>query len=318
MDYNCRPFIDFIITKKCNYACPYCSQSKLFSKNNNHAKDDVIDGFLSALSKLQNRSYEITITGGEPLLHPRFYEVIDKISKMGYKVSIVSNLSAPIEKYRKIIDILGDSLSLLMFSVHTDSVKDLNLLLDKVVTLKASLHRNSAIKVCAPLWNNMPKLKYLLECFSKHGIEFEVQHIRLANSYVDYTDEEQKFINSNSNLKNKSINTFANLCYSGNKSAVVYEDGEVYRCYSSRFLKAHSLGNIKKGEFNFYDSPKSCPLLSCTCPKPYQYGMITKNKNYFSALSMVVKNILYLPAVFLGKKEVLLEKIKQKINLKKS
>ena len=64
MENECKKFIDFIITQKCTYKCPYCSQSKEQDLKNNEASQETINSFFKLLNTL-DKDFEITITGGE-------------------------------------------------------------------------------------------------------------------------------------------------------------------------------------------------------------------------------------------------------------
>ena len=75
-----KKFIDFIITQKCTYRCPYCSQSKNQCNDLNNASKETIESFYKFLDTLE-KDFEITITGGEAILHPEFYSIIETIKQ---------------------------------------------------------------------------------------------------------------------------------------------------------------------------------------------------------------------------------------------
>ena len=90
-------FIDFIITQSCSYSCTYCSQSKKENLVQNSADEKILQCFLNFLKTLDN-DFIITITGGEALLHSNFYEFIEEIKNMGFKINLITNFSFEIEK----------------------------------------------------------------------------------------------------------------------------------------------------------------------------------------------------------------------------
>lgn len=73
--------LDFVITEYCSLKCEYCSHGIPLCKNPRHFDPDTI---VDDLDKLlgSTRIAIIGIMGGEPLLHPRFAEILHKISKM--------------------------------------------------------------------------------------------------------------------------------------------------------------------------------------------------------------------------------------------
>jgi len=79
------------ITYNCNYECIHCSYGCGKSKNNNK--------FLS-LDEIKNYCFSdyVTITGGEPLMHPQFKEIIDFLYKNNKKIILQTNASLFDEK----------------------------------------------------------------------------------------------------------------------------------------------------------------------------------------------------------------------------
>ena len=63
------------ITQKCPHACPYCSSNATL--NGKHLNKKRIFNFLKAMQKITDLDIErINISGGEPLSHPDFYEIL--------------------------------------------------------------------------------------------------------------------------------------------------------------------------------------------------------------------------------------------------
>jgi len=96
-------FIDFIITQKCTYRCKYCSQSKGQVAICENASSETIQAFYRLLDKI-DKDFEITITGGEAMLHPDFFGIIKEVKLRGFKINLITNLSFKIEQYQKVFD----------------------------------------------------------------------------------------------------------------------------------------------------------------------------------------------------------------------
>ena len=192
-----RPCIDFLITQRCNYRCSYCSQSKKFSKNTKDADDKTIDAFLNFI-KTVDKDFEITISGGEPLCHPRFYEVIEEIKNLGLKLTVISNFSFPVENYKKIADIMGENLTELFVSFHDTQVKDFTEFKNKVKEF--ALYKPQGVKftVASVLTDeNVEKLEELKPFLDELGVNFALQHMRIKNSYVEYKKPAAEFLANN-------------------------------------------------------------------------------------------------------------------------
>lgn len=110
--------VNWHITAKCNYKCKFCYVQRLDNEIVN-----IIEAF-SILKKLMDAKTEviniekINFVGGEPFLHPLFYELLKMAHDIGFTTSIVTNGSfindrniADIGKYTDWIGISVDSIS---------------------------------------------------------------------------------------------------------------------------------------------------------------------------------------------------------------
>ncbi len=110
--------INWHITAKCNYKCKFCYVQRLDNEIVN------INEAFSVLNKLRDTKTEviniekINFVGGEPFLHPLFYELLKMAYALGFTTSIVTNGSfindqniVEIEKYTDWIGISVDSIS---------------------------------------------------------------------------------------------------------------------------------------------------------------------------------------------------------------
>ena len=302
-----KKFLDFIITQKCTYKCAYCSQSKQENNNQQNATKETIEGFFALLDKL-DKDFEITITGGEAILHPDFFKTIKVVKEKGFKINLISNFSFDIKIYDKIFDTLKNSLSRFDLSFHLDEIADFDSTIDKLELFLQIKPKLTHTTLLVPVFN-MSKIKEekiakLQNISRKYGVDFDFQNIRVLNKYA----------NKNPN----ALKTFGRMCYAGNLSAVIYEDGECYRCYSSRFLKTNYIGNIKDSNFKLNKTPSPCVQKICTCPKPNNYNQITFDKKKLYANSLKLINLFYFPFLAIKKKEIIFQKIKQYIKLSKS
>lgn len=307
-----KKFIDFIITQKCTYRCEYCSQTKKLQTEYNEATNETIDNFLLFLNTI-DKDFEITISGGEALLHKSFFKLISEIKSKGFKINLISNLSFNSEKYENIIQTLQNSLNMFDFSMHLDEIDNFEETLIKLEKIINYIQNNNKITVHIPIYKlnteKERKIAAIKEICNKYNINYDFQHIRILNSYIKYNEAEQKY------FKNEKFEkSFAKICYAGFYSAIIYEDGSVYRCYSSRYNKLNYLGNINDKNFKLNNSPLVCTNKQCTCPKPKQYKQITDKTNYIQAMTMSIYNLIFLPSLIFKNRKRVLEKIRQKIS----
>ena len=85
MEYT--PFLlVFHITGRCNLQCVYCYAS---SYDRADLKIEEVQDVLSQAARLGTR--HVILSGGEPLLHPDFYEIAEYAKELRLKVHITSN-----------------------------------------------------------------------------------------------------------------------------------------------------------------------------------------------------------------------------------
>lgn len=86
-----QPGFVISITTRCNFNCPHCLRATI-DKDKTFVKDlslSVLETILKEGKKMNFRY--ISITGGEPVLHPRFKDIISLIGNYGYKFYLGSN-----------------------------------------------------------------------------------------------------------------------------------------------------------------------------------------------------------------------------------
>ena len=151
------------------------------------------------------------------------------------------------------------------------------------------------------------KIDKIIRMAKKYDADFSFQKIRFLNTFKNSSNE--KYISHHQKRK-----TYAKLCFAGCESAVIYENGEAYRCYSSRFNYSNYLGNINNSEFKLNEDAFACTSSCCNCPKPQAYSQICIERDYIEALGKTVKNIINLPRLIIKNKQIVITKIKQFFN----
>ena len=81
----------FELTGGCNLSCPHCG-SFCGPEEMHFLPFEEIKKLLGQVArKYGTRQTMICLTGGEPLLHPRFYEIECYSSSLGFSVGITTN-----------------------------------------------------------------------------------------------------------------------------------------------------------------------------------------------------------------------------------
>lgn len=85
-----RLFLQWHITHLCNLRCKHCYQEEY---NNHMPKEDfyhALDKFTEFVKDKPVKG-QINLTGGEPLLHPNFFEFATEIRRRGFLLAILTN-----------------------------------------------------------------------------------------------------------------------------------------------------------------------------------------------------------------------------------
>lgn len=85
--------IEWNITRHCNFTCTFCSISAFPCKANSVDEGILTDKGIGAIVNNIARSgcLYVSLSGGEPLLHPNLFKIIQELRKKDIKVSISTN-----------------------------------------------------------------------------------------------------------------------------------------------------------------------------------------------------------------------------------
>ncbi len=111
--------IDVELTKRCNASCPYC----YLEKSQKDLDPNVFEKFLSKLTDLNGvriRIPFILLSGGEPLIHPKFAEFLEIAIQYSLRVGILTN-GIELERY---IDEIVKYKDQLVVQVSIDSLNE--------------------------------------------------------------------------------------------------------------------------------------------------------------------------------------------------
>ena len=79
----------FTLTRECDLACPYCYQG-LRKRARKTMPLDHVQAILDKVAAINPDSH-IMGTGGEPMLHPDFFEILGRIRDQGFTASVLTN-----------------------------------------------------------------------------------------------------------------------------------------------------------------------------------------------------------------------------------
>lgn len=112
-----HPFLAvYYLTYRCALRCPYCSNG--LNEPYYRLPADVLpaDEVMEILARIRRSCEYLVITGGEPLQHPDFGQVIERIGKLGFRDVALNTNGYDIERY---LSNITKSVRTLIFSLDT-------------------------------------------------------------------------------------------------------------------------------------------------------------------------------------------------------
>ena len=85
-----RHFLQWHITHECNLRCAHCYQEDYAEGSSKEKLFSFLDEYEEFVNK-RGLEPQINLTGGEPLLHPAFYELAKSIRKRGIRLGVLTN-----------------------------------------------------------------------------------------------------------------------------------------------------------------------------------------------------------------------------------
>ena len=268
-----------VVTRRCNLACTYCSEFDDFSKPVPTAEMLRRIDLLAALG-----TTVITLTGGEPLLHPELEEVIRRIRHHGIiAIAITNGYLLTIDRIKSLNRAGLDHLQISIDNVQPDEVskKSLKVLDQKLRWLaqfaEFQVNIHSVVGACTEHPEDavtIARRATELGLISTAGIVHDdTGRLRPLNS------EQQKAIEAIENLS-KPLFSFArhnpwrqNLarglpndwhCGAGGRHLYICEDGLVHYCMAQRGYPAIPLARYTREDIERESKAKKSCAPYCT------------------------------------------------------
>ncbi len=276
-----HPFLAHIIPiRRCNLACTYCNEFDDFSK------PVPLDEMFRRIDKLgELGTSAVTISGGEPLLHPELDDVIRRIRKNGMISGLITNgyLLVP-ERIERLNRAGLEWLQISIDNVTPDDVSKKSLkVLDKKLELLAEyadFHVNINSVVGGGVCNPQDALDIGKRALGL-GFTSTIGIIHDGSGQLQpLTDEEKRIYHEMKAMEKSSftrINAFQDniaqgrpnqwRCRAGARYLYICENGLVHYCsqqrgYPATPLEKYSLADIRRE----YVTEKSCaPHCTVSC-----------------------------------------------------
>jgi organic radical activating enzyme len=255
-----RLYIHWDIIPLCNYHCYYCYAQKEYKGTSTIPNSHTTSKIIKAISKSSLPVF-LGLLGGEPTLHPRYFNILDQISNEilvlndQNRVYVTSNTFKPISFWEKHKNV--NRTSYMLWSVHPQYEENYKDFIDKVLLMRSKGYKmriNVLMSFKKEHWLFMHKiLEQLFEIETKENPKVEIHphffYLDIHNmfpykkefwqEFVYLKDRSTKYLTftdklGNSCIKNdyevftKDINHFKGwLCYHNNYEVNPY--GKVTR-----------------------------------------------------------------------------------------
>jgi MoaA/NifB/PqqE/SkfB family radical SAM enzyme len=282
-----HPIMAHIIPiRRCNLSCTYCNEYDDFSKP---VPLDVMVHRIEQLGRL--KTGVITLSGGEPLLHPELDDIIRAIRKNATLSGLITNgylLTA--DRIKKLNDAGLDHLQISIDNVMPDDVSKKSLkVLDKKLQLLAE-HADFHVNINSVLGGGISTPEDAL-VVGKRAIDLgftstvgiihdgDGQLRPLAQREREVFMEMKKFEKSHFSRLNYFQDQIANgqpsdwRCRAGARYLYICEDGLVHYCSQQRGFPAKPLEDYTVEDIRReYITQKSCaPLCTVSCVHQISY-----------------------------------------------
>lgn len=237
-------YISAFLTFGCNLSCPYC-----INKQGKLAHYALMPGsdWIRGLSKISCKNVPITISGGEPTIHPNFYEIVNGIDKpvdlltngqfdIGYFMSRIKP-----DKFKR-----GAKYASIRISYHPGITK-LEKLLRSVKTLKDNGYEVGIWAVNHP--EHIEEVRYAQRIATgKWLIDFRIKEYlgewgsRIYGTYK-YT---------------KAVDGKPKRCRCKPSELLIAPNGNLYRCHRDLYSNENSYGNILDKTVQLLDKFMPC------------------------------------------------------------
>lgn len=269
--------VEWNLGKRCNLDCSYCP-AEIHDNYSKHTDISILKKTIDILGNIE-KPVRVSLTGGEPCVHPKIEEIIFYLRKKIDWINITTNVTRPSNWYIK-----QNSVNHWVFSLHFEDDKWQERV-EKILNFHNTPNKLFQVNVMAH-HDYMNRVRKAVDCFNNNKVPHVLRRIRWTEKH-DYfddmkysTDDLQWLLQNDSTTKpnvivddkdlyhandliKKHLNQFTGwTCAAGIESLMINWDGEVYR---ATCRVGDSLGNIYNGTFVQPKHLITCTRKFCTC-----------------------------------------------------
>ncbi|PIE18950.1 MAG: radical SAM protein [Proteobacteria bacterium] len=282
-----RPTVEWQVNGRCNYDCSYCVQSR--SRRIGAPAPALVDAIVDAYARLPGR-WEIKLSGGEPFAYRGLvrHVVPALMARTPHDVSVLTNLSAPLEVLERFCAALGDRLLITSASLHLEHT-DVATFLAKATAYRdlraAYCPRSSFVVNSVLVPGRLDAALAAQRAVRAAGFRYFPQLMKIKGGVYPYTRRDRRLIericgpSHNPWAANRAPSYHGLHCDAGVWYLVVDQRGEAWRCRTAKRFADHEeregyLGNLAGGTFVPWSRGGLCPYPICPCTTPANRGVV--------------------------------------------
>ena len=272
--------VEWNLGKRCNYDCSYCP-SVIHDNTSEHTDIEILKGAVDVLASI-GKPIRLSLTGGEPCVHPQIEELIQYIKSKDFWLSITTNGTRQSKWYT------SQKVDQYVFSLHFEY--EWANVLRTIMDVNAIMHSSNVVVNVMAHHDKMTEVRQAVNMLEQRNVTYNVRRIRWTesdhdnfddnkyqsndleyimkqdstvkpNTIIFYMDRQEMF-HANDMIK-KHLNQFNNwTCYAGIESLMINWDGEVHR---ATCRVGGTLGNIYSNSLTVPVDPVKCDRNYCTC-----------------------------------------------------
>lgn len=239
--------VTWFLGKRCNYDCTYCA-SYTHDNYSPHVDTKKSFSFIDQLERYtidQGKKFKISITGGEPFVHPDFIEILSYIKKKKTltQLMVVTNGSLPLKTYVESSNYLTN----ITISLHLEqSEKTIDDTVNKIIKLNSIDSWFLNVNLMA-LPGKLDKIKNIMEQFKTNNVKFVLRKIdppfENKKDFIKKSDDEYIKIAEEKFIENKLVKKVQVTKNLNERHQAYYSEEELY--FLSTYENIEQWQNIK-------------------------------------------------------------------------
>ena len=282
-------YIASFLTMRCNLNCSFCLNAFSRSFERGRFEEASGDTWISSLNRIESvPQVPITLSGGEPSLHPNFIEFVNGI-KQETNIDILTNLmwsKKTLQRFVNEIDparLKRDSpYASIRASYHPEQMGNGEKLVENAREL---IENGFSVGIWAVLYPSPQQLSAINQMQFRckdAGIEFRVKEF--MGEYKDEIYGDYSLYPGSAFEKTNSI------CECKTSELLIGTDCKVYKCHRDLYTEEFSYGDLSNPEWEFEMNYKECSKYG-QC-HPCDVKVKTNYKQELGHTSVEIRNVI--------------------------